>query len=263
MADIPYKTAIFDLDGTLLDTLEDLYRATNQALIRHGLPTRTRDEGRMFVGNGVEALIRRAVPEGTDEATVTTVLAEFKATYSSICQDHTAPYDGITELLVALRARGIHVAVVSNKFDEATKQLCRTYFGDLVEIAVGERPGIRKKPAPDTVLEVLRQLGLHDDSAVYIGDSDVGKNVNFGCGCVTVNYDGRNKSRTVVKDGAFIGCNTNLVAPVTVGENAFTAAGSTITEDVPDNSLAVARARQTNKREWVNIKKPYKRQHNK
>jgi bifunctional UDP-N-acetylglucosamine pyrophosphorylase/glucosamine-1-phosphate N-acetyltransferase len=98
---------------------------------------------------------------------------------------------------------------------------------------------------------------------LYIGDSDVGKNVNFGCGCVTVNYDGRNKSRTVVKDGAFIGCNTNLVAPVTIGENAFTAAGSTITEDVPDNALAVARARQTNKREWVNTKKPYKRQHDK
>lgn len=96
---------------------------------------------------------------------------------------------------------------------------------------------------------------------LYVGDSDVGKNVNFGCGCVTVNYDGRNKSRTVVKDGAFIGCNTNLVAPVTIGENAFTAAGSTITEDVPDNALGVARSRQTNKNEWVNIKKPYKRQH--
>ena len=98
---------------------------------------------------------------------------------------------------------------------------------------------------------------------LYIGDSDVGKNVNFGCGCVTVNYDGRNKSRTVVRDGAFIGCNTNLVAPVTVGENAFTAAGSTITEDVPDNSLALARARQVNKRDWVKVKKPYKRQHTK
>lgn len=98
---------------------------------------------------------------------------------------------------------------------------------------------------------------------LYIGDSDVGKDVNFGCGCVTVNYDGRNKSRTTVKDGAFIGCNTNLVAPVTVGENAFTAAGSTITEDVPDNSLAVARNRQTVKENWVNIKKPYQRQHNK
>ena len=98
---------------------------------------------------------------------------------------------------------------------------------------------------------------------LYVGDSDVGKDVNFGCGCVTVNYDGRNKSRTVVKDGAFIGCNTNLVAPVTVGENAFTAAGSTITEDVPDNSLAVARSRQSVKENWVNVKKPYKRQHTK
>lgn len=98
---------------------------------------------------------------------------------------------------------------------------------------------------------------------LYVGDSDVGKDVNFGCGCVTVNYDGRNKSRTVVKDGAFIGCNTNLVAPVTVGENAFTAAGSTITEDVPDNSLALARTRQVIKNDWVTIKKPYKRQHTK
>ncbi len=98
---------------------------------------------------------------------------------------------------------------------------------------------------------------------LYVGDSDVGKDVNFGCGCVTVNYDGRNKSRTVVKDGAFIGCNTNLVAPVTVGKNAFTAAGSTITEDVPDNSLALARTRQVIKNDWVTIKKPYKRQHTK
>lgn len=98
---------------------------------------------------------------------------------------------------------------------------------------------------------------------LYVGDSDVGKDVNFGCGCVTVNYDGKNKSRTTVKDGAFIGCNTNLVAPVTVGENAFTAAGSTITEDVPDNALAVARSHQIVKEDWVNIKKPYKRQHQK
>ncbi len=96
---------------------------------------------------------------------------------------------------------------------------------------------------------------------LYVGDSDVGKDVNFGCGSITVNYDGRNKSRTIVKDGAFIGCNTNLVAPVTIGENAFTAAGSTITENVPDNALAVARNRQTVKDNWVNIKKPYKRQH--
>ncbi len=98
---------------------------------------------------------------------------------------------------------------------------------------------------------------------LYVGDSDIGKDVNLGCGCVTVNYDGKNKSRTTIKNGAFIGCNTNLVAPVTIGENAFTAAGSTITEDVPDNSLALARTRQTVKKDWVNIKKPYKRQHQK
>lgn len=96
---------------------------------------------------------------------------------------------------------------------------------------------------------------------LYVGDSDVGKDVNFGCGCVTVNYNGRIKSRTIVRDGAFIGCNTNLIAPVTIGENAFTAAGSTITEDVPDNALAIARTKQHVKENWVKIKKPYKRQH--
>ena len=95
----------------------------------------------------------------------------------------------------------------------------------------------------------------------YVGDSDVGKDVNFGCGCVTANYDGVNKFRTVIGDHAFIGCNTNLIAPVEIGENATTAAGSTITENVPDNALSVARAKQTNKENWVNIKKPYKRQH--
>ena len=96
---------------------------------------------------------------------------------------------------------------------------------------------------------------------LYVGDADVGRDVNFGCGSVTVNYNGRIKSRTTVKDGAFIGCNTSLVAPVTIGENAFTAAGSTITESVPDNGLAIARSKQVIKENWVNVKKPYKRQH--
>lgn len=96
---------------------------------------------------------------------------------------------------------------------------------------------------------------------LYVGDADIGKNVNFGCGCVTVNYNGKSKLRTIVEDGAFIGCNTNLVAPVTIGENAFTAAGSTITESVPANALAIARSKQAIKENWVNIKKPYKRQY--
>ena len=190
MIDTPYTAAIFDLDGTLLDTLEDLYRATNLALDRHSLPRRTRDEVRMFVGNGVETLIRRAVPDGTDETMVEAVLSDFKATYAAICEDHTAPYDGIMELLAALRAGGIRVAVVSNKFDAATKKLCAKYFGDLIEIAVGERAGIRKKPAPDTVFEALSILGVTTGDAVYIGDSDVDIETAHAAGlpCISVTW---------------------------------------------------------------------------
>ena len=171
---MPYQTAVFDLDGTLLDTLEDLYRATNTALEGHALPRRSRDEVRLFVGNGVEMLIRRAVPAGTDEETTLAVLADFKTTYAAICEDHTRPYDGILAVLAALREKGIRVAVVSNKFDAATKQLCAKYFGDLVEVAIGERLGIRKKPAPDTVFEALRALNTAPhQQAIYVGDSDV------------------------------------------------------------------------------------------
>ena len=170
---MPCQTAIFDLDGTLLDTLEDLYRAVNIALDTHSLPLRTRDEVRSFVGDGVEMLIRRALPAGSDEETVSLVLSVFKTTYASICRDNTKPYDGIIPMLTALREGGIRVAVVSNKFDAATKALCSEYFGELVEVAIGERAGIRKKPAPDTVFEVLRLLKLPAASAIYIGDSDV------------------------------------------------------------------------------------------
>ena len=122
---MPYQTAVFDLDGTLLDTLEDLYLATNSALESHSMPRRSRDEVRMFVGNGVEMLIRRAVPSCTDEETTLSVLADFKTTSAAICEDHTRPYDGIPDMLRALREKGIRVAVVSNKFDAATKQLCQ------------------------------------------------------------------------------------------------------------------------------------------
>ena len=170
---MPCQTVIFDLDGTLLDTLEDLYRAVNIALDTHSLPLRTRDEVRSFVGDGVEMLIRRALPTGSDEDTVYTVLSDFKTTYAAICRDNTKPYDGIIPMLTALREGGIRVAVVSNKFDAATKALCAEYFGELVEVAIGERTGVRKKPAPDTVLEALSALDVPAEGAVYIGDSDV------------------------------------------------------------------------------------------
>ena len=192
---MPYTAAVFDLDGTLLDTLEDLYRATNTALTAHLLPLRSREEVRMFVGNGVELLIRRAVPTWCDEETTLAVLADFKTTYAAICEEHTAPYDGVLPLLTALRERGIRVAVVSNKFDAATKQLCAKYFGDLVEIAIGERSGVRKKPAPDTVLEALRAFDLTAESAVYIGDSDVDIRTAENCGmdCISVTWGLRDR----------------------------------------------------------------------
>ena len=204
-----YRTAVFDLDGTLLDTLEDLYRATNAALEGHSLPRRSRDEVRMFVGNGVEMLIRRAVPAGCDEKTTLAVLVDFKTTYAAICEDHTRPYDGILDMLRALRERGIRVAVVSNKFDAATKQLCEKYFGDLVEVAIGERTGVRKKPAPDTVYEALKELGVTAEGAVYIGDSDVDIETARNCGmpCISVTWGLRDKD-FLLQSGAKILVNT-------------------------------------------------------
>ena len=202
---MPYQTAVFDLDGTLLDTLEDLWRATNTALERHSLPRRSRDEVRLFVGNGVEMLIRRAVPAGTDEDTILAVLADFKTAYAAICEDHTKPYDGILDMLTALRERGIRVAVVSNKFDAATKKLCEKYFGDLVEVAIGERAGVRKKPAPDTVYEALKELGVTLEGAVYIGDSDVDIRTAENCGmpCISVTW-GLRDEEFLVDQGAYI-----------------------------------------------------------
>lgn len=215
---MPYQTAIFDLDGTLLDTLEDLYLATNMALEHHALPSRTRDEVRMFVGNGVEMLIRRAVPAGSDESTVQAVLSHFKTVYAAICEDHTAPYEGILLLLTALRNRGIRVAVVSNKFDAATKQLCAKYFGELVEVAIGERAGVRKKPAPDTVLEALRELRVSQSGAVYVGDSDVDIQTAKNCGmpCISVTWGLRDED-FLIANGAttLVGAPEELLGMIT------------------------------------------------
>ena len=158
---------------------------------------------RLFVGNGVEMLIRRAVPAGTDEETTLAVLADFKTTYAAICEDHTRPYDGILDMLAALRERGIRVAVVSNKFDAATKKLCEKYFGDLVEVAIGERAGVRKKPAPDTVHEALKELEVTTEGAVYIGDSDVDIQTARNCGmpCISVTWGLRDED-FLIENGA-------------------------------------------------------------
>ena len=167
------QLVIFDLDGTLLDTLDDLADAVNWALKQEQLPRRTREEVRAFVGNGIRNLIERAVPAGTEAAQTDRVFAGFKARYAGHCADKTRPYPGILELLARLRAEGIRTAVVSNKADFAVQTLCRDYFPGLVDCAVGERAGIPKKPAPGSVQEVLRALKISREQAVYVGDSEV------------------------------------------------------------------------------------------
>jgi phosphoglycolate phosphatase len=167
------EVLIFDLDGTILDTLEDLYISTNYALTYHGFPERSKEEVRLFVGNGIAKLIQRAVPEHTSEETTAQVLETFKKHYGEHCADHTSPYEGILPLLEELKKQGYETAVVSNKADFAVQELCRQYFPGAFAYVVGEREGIRRKPAPDSVLEVLKTLKHSAAEAVYIGDSDV------------------------------------------------------------------------------------------
>lgn len=168
-----YKLAIFDLDGTILDTLEDLADATNFALREHGYPERTIEEVRRFVGNGIRRLIERAVPGELTTEEIDRVHNTFSAYYQQHCADKTRPYEGILQLLERLRAAGCLTAVVSNKADAAVQPLCRHYYKGLFDYAVGERAGIRRKPAPDSVQEVLRRLRVDPADAVYIGDSEV------------------------------------------------------------------------------------------
>ena len=191
-----YHTAIFDLDGTLLDTLQDLADSTNYALSLHHLPPRTVEEVRQFVGNGVGLLIHRAVPEGTAEELEGQVLRDFRAHYLLNMENRTAPYPGVPDLLDALRAAGVRTAVVSNKFDGAVKGLCQNYFGQRVEAAIGESQGVARKPAPDTVFRALAELGQAPEGAVYVGDSDVDilTAKNAGLPCIAVSWGFRSRA---------------------------------------------------------------------
>lgn len=190
-----YKTYIFDLDGTLLSTLADLAASTNHALRTHHMPERSLDEVRRFVGNGVKKLMERAIPDGLNNPLFEETFATFRQHYMQHNLDTTQPYPGIMQLLEQLKAEGKNIAVVSNKFYAATRELCRHFFGDLVPVAIGEREDIRKKPAPDTVIEALRELGVDKEGAVYIGDSDVDIMTakNSGMPCVSVLWGFRDK----------------------------------------------------------------------
>lgn len=181
-----YTTIIFDLDGTLLNTLADLAAATNHALAEHKLPQRTTDEVRLFVGNGIHKLIERAVPADTPAKLQEKVFASFNSYYKQHCADSTCPYEGVPQLLQQLRAAGCRTAIVSNKADYGVQALAKQYFDGQLDAACGERAGIAKKPAPDMLLAIMQQLKAEPASTIYIGDSDTDLDTarNAGVACI-------------------------------------------------------------------------------
>lgn len=196
-------TYIFDLDGTLLDTLQDLKASTNHALRSHGLPERTTEEVRQFVGNGVRKLIERAVPENTPQEVLEAVFADFRKHYMDHCLDATAPYPGIIDMLRRLKAQGKRMAIVSNKLDPAVKELNERFFKEYIDLAVGESDTVRRKPAPDMVNTILQTLGITKEEMVYVGDSEVDLQTarNAGVRCISVLWGFRDKE-ILIANGA-------------------------------------------------------------
>ncbi len=168
-----YKTLIFDLDGTLLNTITDLANAVNFALGKRGYPTHTEAAITRMVGNGIELLVARALPNGTDNPEFSAVLADFRSYYEAHKIDATAPYAGILDMLNTLSATGVPMGIVSNKFDAAVKELAARFFPDTLRVAVGESATVARKPAPDAVFAALDGLGVTAEGAVFIGDSEV------------------------------------------------------------------------------------------
>lgn len=168
-----YKAVIFDMDGTILNTLEDLKNATNYSLRQFGMPERSLEEVRMFVGNGIRKLVERAVPAGTSEEKIDQILDVFLEYYEIHSADNTSPYPGILELVEKLKKSGIKTAVSTNKADVPAQELGREYFNGIFDLIVGQQDGLKVKPAPDSVNKILSILDIQKKDAIYIGDSDV------------------------------------------------------------------------------------------
>jgi phosphoglycolate phosphatase len=185
-----YDTIIFDLDGTLLNTLEDLADAVNVVLSNHNFPKCSLEEVRRFVGNGIRRLMELAVPEDVTGDLFEQLFEEFRVYYTEHCQIKTKAYDGVLLLLEQLKKQGIAMAIVSNKNHGAVLELNDIYFKEYISVAIGQREGIRKKPAPDTVFEALKELGKEKETALYVGDSEVdyATAVNAGMDCVLVSW---------------------------------------------------------------------------
>ena len=188
-------TVIFDLDGTLINSLEDLRVSVNYALFGFKYPKQTLDMVRRNVGNGIEKLIERSLPEGKDNVNYEVCLEIFKEHYKTHMSVNTKPYPHILETLVALKTRGYKLAVVSNKFDAAVKPLCQKYFKNLIDVAIGQSKDTKKKPAPDTVYIALDELGSTSETSIYVGDSEVDIQTakNSGMDCISVSWGFKTK----------------------------------------------------------------------
>ncbi len=195
-----YKAVIFDMDGTLIDTLDDLADSTNFALRSMGFPKRTKAEIKSFVGNGVERLISLSVPRCASKEDKQKCIEIFKANYAENSKNKTKPYDGIIELLQQLKRKNIKTGVVSNKYHPALIKLCEYYFGELIDYAVGEREGVPKKPSPECVYECMEKLGCQKHQTLFIGDSDIdvltAKNAGLCCVGVLWGFRDENLLRT-------------------------------------------------------------------
>ena len=187
---------IFDLDGTLLNTLDDLWVSVNYALAQNGYSARSKEEVRSFLGNGVRVLIEKSLPKGSSTEDVEKVLSTFRPYYVAHAMDRTKPYDGIIEMLQDLKEKGIKTAIVSNKPDAAVQELYVALFKDVIDIAIGERQELRRKPYPDMVLKALEHLGMTRDESVYVGDSEVdfATAKNSRLHCISVSWGFRDRS---------------------------------------------------------------------
>jgi phosphoglycolate phosphatase len=194
-----YTSVIFDMDGTLLDTLEDLCISINHALALHGLPERERANTRRNLGNGMDYLVEHSVPQDTPPELVTQVGEDFRAHYALHASDHTRPYPGVLELLDTLEARGVRTAVVSNKGDFAVQELVRDLFAGRFGCAMGEHDGLARKPAPDMVYAAMRELGVSREGCVYVGDSEVDLATarNSQLPCISVSWGFRDRDELV------------------------------------------------------------------
>lgn len=189
------KAIVFDMDGTLLDTLQDITNAVNVVLSNYGLPGKTVAEVCKVVGNGARNLVKGVVPEGEHHPDFEAIFEKYKAYYAKHCEEETKPYEGIRELLQELMRTGLKMAVVSNKPDRAVKVLAEKYFPGCFQVAVGDMEGYKRKPAPDLVYKALDDLGVKKDEAIYVGDSDVDlmTAMNAELPCVSVTWGFRDR----------------------------------------------------------------------